>query len=111
MSLKKAEYNANNASIQKILKQGSGVARKDDLDAVENKIPFVSGFLLTIVFNSKITEIENKVPSVNNLARKSELTAVENNILSITGVPTNSALTAVENKIPDVNNLFKNDRF
>ena len=108
---KKAEYNANNASIQKILKQGSDVARKDDLNAVENKIPFVSGFLLTTVFNSKITEIENKVPSVNNLARKSELTAAENNILSITGVATNSPLTAGENKIPDVNNLFKNNRF
>ena len=61
---KKAEYNANNASIQKILKQGSGVARKNDLDAVENKISIVSGFHLTAVFNSKITKVENKVPSL-----------------------------------------------
>ena len=37
-AVKKTEYNANNASIQKILKQGNGVASKDDLDAVENKI-------------------------------------------------------------------------
>ena len=37
-------------------------------------------------FNSKITEIEGKIPS-------------------ITGLATSSALTAVENKIPDVSNL------
>ena len=100
MSLKKAEYNANDANIQKILKQGSSAASKDDLDAVENKIPNVSGFLLTTVFNSKITKVENKIPNVNNLANKSELTAVENNMPGITGLATNSALTAVENKIP-----------
>ena len=39
-------------------------------------------------FNSKITEIENKITSV-------------------TGLATNSALTAVENKIPDVTSFVK----
>ena len=42
-------------------------------------------------FNAKVTEIENKIPSINDLA-------------------TNSALTAVENKIPDVSSLVKKDR-
>ena len=51
----KTKYDADNSSINKILKQGSGVASKDDLDAVKNKIPNVSDFLLTTVFNSKIT--------------------------------------------------------
>ena len=37
-------------------------------------------------FNSKITEVEGKIPSTSGLA-------------------TNSALTAVENKIPDVSSL------
>ena len=37
-------------------------------------------------FNSKITEVEGKIPSISGLA-------------------TNSALTAVENKIPDVSGL------
>ena len=106
-AIKKTEYNANNASIQKILKQGGGVASKDNLDATENKIPNVSSFLSTTVFNFKITEIENKIPNVNNLASKSELTAAENKIPSITGVATNSALNAVENKIHDVDNLIK----
>ena len=39
-------------------------------------------------FNAKITEVENKIPS-------------------ITGLATRSALTAVENKIPDVSSLVK----
>ena len=39
-------------------------------------------------FNSKVTEIEGKIPS-------------------ITGLATSSAFTAVENKIPDVNSLVK----
>ena len=39
-------------------------------------------------YNAKISEIENKIPSISGLA-------------------TNSALTAVENKIPNVSNLLK----
>ena len=39
-------------------------------------------------YNAKLTEIENKTPSISGLA-------------------TNSALTAVENKIPDVSSLVK----
>ena len=39
-------------------------------------------------FNTKITEIENKIPSISGLA-------------------TNSALTAVEDKIPNVSSLVK----
>ena len=39
-------------------------------------------------FNTKVTEIEGKIPSISSLA-------------------TNSALTAVENKIPHVSSLVK----
>ena len=42
-------------------------------------------------FNTKVTEIEGKVPSTSNLA-------------------TNSALTAVENKIPYVSSLVKKNK-
>ena len=56
------------------------------MDTVRNKIPKASGFLLTSVFNSKNTEVENKILDIKNLASKTEL-------------------TTVENKIPDVNNL------
>ena len=57
-------------------------------------------------FNSKITEVEGKIPSISGLATSSALTAVENKILmilvDISGLATKSALTAVENKIPNV---------
>ena len=55
---------------------------------IEGKIPNVSGFLLTSVFNSKITEAEYKIPDIKNLASKTEV-------------------TAAENKIPDVSSLVK----
>ena len=53
--------------------------------------------------------MENKIPVVNNLAAKADfnykITEVENKIPSISGLVTNSALTAVENKIPDISGL------
>ena len=73
----KTKYDADNLKIEKILKQGSCVASKDDLDAVENKIPNVSSFVVKADFNSKITEVENKIPDVSNLVIKSELTTGE----------------------------------
>ena len=50
---------------------------------VDKKIPDVSSLIKKIDFNSKVTEVEGKMPDVSSLA-------------------TNSALTAVENKIPNV---------
>ena len=65
-----------------------GLATKNELAAVENKIPDANSFVKKTDLNSKITEIENK-------------------ILSITGLATNSALTAVKNKIRDASGLVK----
>ena len=53
-----------------------------------NKIPNVSGFLLTSVFNSQITEVENKISDVKNLASKKEVTAVENKIPNVSNLVT-----------------------
>ena len=50
-------------------------------------------------YNAKITEIENKIPDISNLATKTALTTVENKIPNVTGSATKSALTAVENKV------------
>ena len=58
----------------------------DKIDNLELKIPEVSGLLRVSSFNSKVTELENKIktaeakPNINNLATKSSLTAVENKI-------------------------------
>ena len=61
---------------------------------LELKIPDVSGLLQTSTFNSKVSELENKIktaesrPDISNLANKTEL-------------------KNVENKIPDVNTFVK----
>ena len=58
---------------------------------VEKKIPDSNGLVKKTDYNSKISEIENKIPSIS-------------------GLVTTSALTAVENKIPDVSSLVKKNR-
>ena len=53
---------------------------------LELKIPDISGLLQTSSFNSKVTELENKIktavqkPHISNLANKTELKNVENKI-------------------------------
>ena len=71
----KTKYDTHIGEINKTIKKGSGVASKDDFDAAKNKIPNVSEFLLSSVFNSKITEIENEIPDIKNLASKTKITA------------------------------------
>ena len=56
-------------------------------------------------YNAKITEIENKIPDISNLATKTTLTSVENKISNIHGLATKTELTTVENKISDISNL------
>ena len=85
-------------------------------------------------FNSKITEVEGKIPSISGLATSSALTAVEDKIPdasslvtktdfyakvieiegkipSISGLATSLALTAVENEIPNVTSLVTKTDF
>ena len=61
----------------------------------------VSGFLLTGVFKSKITEIENKIPDIKNLASKTEVRAVENKIPNVSNLVTKidyaTAITKIKN--------------
>ena len=61
---------------------------EDKINKIDKKIP-VTGLVKKTDFNTKITEIKGKIPS-------------------ITGLATNSELTAVENKIPNVSSLVKN---
>ena len=55
--------------------------------------------------------MDKKVPNTNGLVKKtdcsSKITETENKIPSISGLATNPALTAVENKIPDLSTLVK----
>ena len=61
--------------------------------------------------NSKIIEVESKIPSTSGLATKSALAAVENKIPDVSGLATTSALTAVENKISNVTSLVTKTDF
>ena len=57
--------------------------------------------------NSKITEVENKIPSISGLATNSALTAVENKIIDISGLVTktnyNTKISEIEKKVSDHN--------
>ena len=77
-----------------------------------------TGFVLKTIYDTdksdlqkKIDAAEKKIPDKSDLTKKTDLNAkiteVENKFPSITGLATNSALIAVENKIPDVSGLVK----
>ena len=56
-------------------------------------------------FNTKVTEIEGKIPSITVLATNSELTAVENKIPDVSGLVKktdyNTKISDIEKKITD----------
>ena len=62
-------------------------------------------------YNSKIKNIEDKIPDISNLATKSilntKINEVKKEIPSIGNLATTSALTSVENKIPSISILVK----
>ena len=64
-----------------------------------------SGLVKKTNQNTKVTELENKIPDISNLAAKTALTAVENKILNISNLATEILVNKVENKIPDISNL------
>ena len=63
---------------------------EDIINKIDKKIPYISSLVkkTDTKVNTKVNEIEGKIPSINGLA-------------------TNFKLTTVENKIPDVNSLVK----
>ena len=64
------------------------VAKVNNIDTSGNKIPDTSGLAKKTDYNTKIPEIEGKIPDISNLATK-------------------TVLTTIENKIPSVSNLVK----
>ena len=76
----------------------------DKLVAKGNNID-TSDFVLKTKYNTGRTELENKIPDVSNLVKKTKLTELENKFPNISNLATKTALTTVENKIPSVSNL------
>ena len=74
---------------------------------MDKKIPDVSGLVKKTDFNSKITEIEGKIPIITGLATSSALTAVENKIPDVSDLVTktdyNTKISDIEKKITDHN--------
>ena len=54
---------------------------------------------MTSVFNSKITEVENKIPDTKNLASETEVTAVKNKIPNVSNLVTKTDYAAEITKI------------
>ena len=75
------------------------VAKVDNID--------ISDFVLKTKYQIDKTELENKIPDVSNLVKKTKLTELENKIPDVSNLATKTALTTVENKIPDVSDLVK----
>ena len=80
------------------------------LKILENKIHDISGLVKKTDYNTKIIEIEGKIPDISNLATKTALTTVENKIHDISNLATKTALTTIENKIP-VNCVVKRTNY
>ena len=74
-----------------------------------------SDLVLKSKYNTKITELENKISNTSNLVKKTDyntkITELENKIPDISNLATKTALTAVENKIPSTSNLVKKTDF
>ena len=75
------------------------VAKVDNIDT--------SGLVKNTDYNTKISEIEGKIPDISGLATKTTLTTVENKIPSITGLVKkadyNTTITDIENKLNNHN--------
>ena len=74
---------------------------------IQKKIPDTSGLVKKLHYNAKITEIENKIPSITGLSKTSALTALETKIPIISSLVKkkktdyNTNITEIEKKLTD----------
>ena len=74
------------------------VARVDNIDT--------SGLVKKTDCNTKITEIEGKIPDISGLAKKTALTTVENKIPSISGLVKKKQTTRLRLLILKINSII-----
>ena len=86
----------------------------DKLVAKVNNID-TNGLVKTIDYNTKITEIEDKISDSSSFVKKTDyntkIAEIEGKIPDISGLATKTALTTVENKIPSVTGLVKKTNY
>ena len=74
---------------------------------LQKQIILILVTVLKTKYNTDKIELENKIPDMSNLVKKTKLTELENKISDVSSLVTKPALTVVENKIPSVINLVK----
>ena len=92
-----------------------GTDFEDKIDKIDKKYLILLVWLKKIDFNTKVTEIEGKIPDVSSLVTKSALTVAENKIPDVSSfvkkTDFNTKVTEIEGKIPDVSSLVKKTNF
>ena len=68
------------------------IANVDNIDT--------SDFVLKTMYNTDKAELQNKIPDVSNLVKKTKLTELEKKIPDLSNLATKTGLITVENKIP-----------
>ena len=82
-------------------------ALDDKFDKVVKKIADVTSFVKKTDFDSKITEVEGKIPNISGLATNSSLTVVDNKIPDITSLITK---TDVDAKLRNISDRVDNNK-
>ena len=76
----------------------NALATKTKVTTVENKIPSVNNLLSKTDFNTNVTEIVGKIPNIRDSATRP---AVENKVSSVSNLAKMSTITEIEKKIND----------
>ena len=94
-------------SLKKLLKKAHNTKIKN----LEDKIPNIDNLANTAALNAKINEVQNEIPTITNLATSASLNAkineVKGEIPGIINLSTTAVLTTVENKIRNISDLIK----
>ena len=107
--VKKTAYDKLVAKVNNIDTSNFMLETKYNTDKTEflKKILDTRGPVKKNNYNTKITELENKIPDISNLATKTALTTVENKIPSVSNLVKktdyNTKVTEIENKLTDHN--------
>ena len=70
--VKKTDFNTKVAEIEGKILSITGLATNSELTAMENKIPDVSSLVKKTDFNTKVTDIEGKIPDTSSLVKKTD---------------------------------------
>ena len=115
--VKKTEYNklvtkVDNIDATKFCQkkyEKDGTDFEDKINKADKKIPDDTSLVKKT--DTKVTEIQGKIPDVSSLVIKSALTVVENKIPDVSSLVKkadfNTKVTEIEGKIPDVSSSVK----